>query len=104
MGYSTAIAQQAGSGRWAVTVSVHLSRTETNDLFLSGDSMVSWPVEGLVHSVEGEAMPERSSMFVSEIAALPEGLPIFYAEQSQAERAATLIRTQFAQAGIEEEV
>ena len=103
MGYSTAIEQPTGSDGWAVTVNVHLSRSETNDLFLAGDSMVSWPAEGLVHSPEGEAMPERSSIFVSEIAALPAGLVIHYADQAKAERAAEVIRTQFAQAGIEEE-
>ncbi len=69
MGYSTTISQQAASDRWTLNVSVSLSRAETNDLFLAGDSMVSWPTDGLLPSSEGEAMPERSSIFVSEIAA-----------------------------------
>lgn len=65
--------------------------------------MVSWPVEGLHSSTQEEAKLERSGMFVSEVAARPDGLTISYGEQSQAERAATLFRIQFAQIGIKEE-
>jgi hypothetical protein len=49
-------------------------------------------------------MPERSSIFVSEIAALPSGLAILYGNQADAERAAALVQAQFAQAGIDKEV
>ena len=84
-------------------VRVSLSRIESNDLFLSGDAMVSWPVEGLQVTATGDPRLERTGMFVSEVAARPFGLGIRYQEQSQAERAATLLRTQFAQIGINEE-
>ena len=92
---------------------VSLSRAETNELFLSGDSMVSWPVEGLDAVVcgavagggaaHGDLRLERSGIFVSEIAARPAGLALRYQEQSQAERAATLLGMQFSQIGIKEE-
>jgi hypothetical protein len=65
--------------------------------------MVSWPVEGLHSSAHEETKLERSGMFVSEVAARPDGLTIGYDEQSQAERAATLFRMQFTQIGIKEE-
>lgn len=104
MGYSTVISNEAGSDRWTVSVKVSLSREETNELFLSGDSMLSWPVEGLLPTSDEEPMPERSSIFVSEIAAQPEGLRLCYSDGTSAERTAALLRAQFAQVGIEEEI
>jgi hypothetical protein len=91
------------SGSWLVMVKVTLSRAESNQLFLSGDSMVSWPVEGMLATSGGDPRLERSGMFVSEIAARPSGLAIRYADQAQAERASTLIRMQLAQTGIQQE-
>jgi hypothetical protein len=103
MGYSTIVTRESGSESWIVMVRVNLSRAEGNELFLSGDSMVSWPTEGLEASASGDSRLERSGMFVSEVAARPSGLGIRYQERAQAERAATLLRMQFAQIGIEEE-
>lgn len=101
MGYTTVIEQEAGSEGWTVVLQASLTRAESNDLFLSGDSMVSWPVEGL-ESTDDPRL-ERSSMFVSEIAARAGGLRIRYRERAQAERAATVLRIQLGQIGIEEE-
>jgi len=103
MGYSTAVKQESKPTCWSVSVKVSLSREETNELFLSGDSMLSWPNEGLVHSSDSDVVPERSGMFVSEIAAHNEGLVIRYDEKSQAEKAMVLLRKQLEDAGIEEE-
>ncbi len=104
MGYSTAITKEQGSQRWMVSVRVNLSRTETNELFLSGDSMLSWPTDGLLHAQGDASIPERSGMFVSEVAAQPSGLIICYTDQANAERTLGLLRAQLAQAGINEEV
>ena len=103
MGYSTVVTHEAASGSWVVTLRVSLDRAESNTLFLSGDAMVSWPVEGLQGESVGGAGLERTGMFVSEVAARSSGLGIRYREQSQAERAATLLRLQFNQIGIKEE-
>ena len=103
MGYSASIVHQPARASWALVLKVNLTRAESNDLFLSGDSMVSWPVEGLQPMSGNEARLERSGMFVSEVAARPLGLTISYCEQAQAERAAALLRMQFAQIGITEE-
>jgi hypothetical protein len=103
MGYSTAVERENGSGGWAVSLKISLSRAETNDLFLSGDSILSWPPEGLLSSMGDDSKPERSGMFVSEVAAQPLGLTIRYAEQGQAERSAAILRTQLNQIGISEE-
>lgn len=101
MGYSTRVMRDQGRGAWVVALEVNLSRGETSDLFLSGDRMVSWPVEGLEPAED--AGLQRSSMFVSEVAARPRGLVVRYQEQAQAERAATILRIQFEQIGIQEE-
>jgi hypothetical protein len=103
MGYSASVVEGPGRAPWSVLLRVSLTRAESNDLFLSGDSMVSWPVEGLQSSAYEESKLERSSMFVSEVAARQDGLVISYGEQSQAERTAAILRIQFAQIGIKEE-
>jgi hypothetical protein len=103
MGYSTVVTHEPGSISWLVTVKVALTRSESNDLFLSGDSMVSWPVDELVAGSSGDLRLERSGMFVSEMAARPSGLGVRYGGEAEAERAAALFRTQFAQIGIKEE-
>ena len=72
------MSHEAGPERWTVTVKVSLSRAETDDLFLSGESMVSWPVEGLLHTSGEEPIPERGSIFVSEVAAHPSGASDFF--------------------------
>jgi len=103
MGYSTAVEREQGSEGWKVSLKVSLNRTETNELFLSGDSMLSWPLDGLLPSMGDDSRPERSGMFVSEVAAQPLGLTIRYAEQTQAERSAAMLRAQLKQIGISEE-
>ena len=104
MGYSIAVSQERGPDRWKVSVTVNLSRAETNELFLSGDSMLSWPTEGLLPMSADDPIPERSGMFVSEVATQPGGLAICYSDRVHAERALGLLRVQFSQAGIKEEV
>lgn len=103
MGYSVVVKQDPGSDTWTVLLKVNLSRAESNELFLSGDSMVSWPVEGLRVAAHGDLKLERSGIFVSEVAARSTGLGLGYQEQAQAERAAAVLRMQFAQIGIKEE-
>jgi hypothetical protein len=101
MGYSTTVVNEPESGTWALVLKAHLSRAESNELFLAGDAMVAWPVDGIQSSED--PVLERSSIFVSEVAARPEGLRLRYREQAQAERAAAVLRIQFGQIGITEE-
>ena len=103
MGFATTVKHESKPGCWAVSVKVTLNRAETNELFLSGDSMLSWPTEGLVPTKVDSSEPERSGIFVSEVAAQPEGLVIRYGDQAQAEQIASLLRAQLAQIGIQEE-
>jgi len=101
VGYSLTIEPEPISGGWEMVLSIRLSRAETNALFLAGDIMVTWPIEGLAQG--GDPSPERSGMFVSEIAARPTGLRIRYAEPSQVEQAVLAVRARLAEAGLGEE-
>jgi hypothetical protein len=102
VGYVLAVKPEQVNGGWEMVLLISLSRAEANDLFLAGDRLVAWPGEGLIEG--GDPGPERSSMFVSEMARRPSGLRIRYAEPGQVERAAAVIRSQLAEAGLEEEL
>ena len=94
MGYRLNISPEQGGDSWTLHVTVGLDRVESNELFLSGDRMVSWPIDGL----EERAAPglERSSMFISEVASRAEGIRLRYLQFDQAKRAEGLLRTQLA--------
>jgi hypothetical protein len=99
MGFHLDISDEDGGS--AVSLAVILTRQETNDLFLSGDSMISWPEEGL--RPDGDPLFSRTSMFVSEVAARPQGMILHYQTREQAERSAQLLRLQLDRAGIARE-
>jgi hypothetical protein len=86
---------------FAVTLVLTLTRRESNELFLCGDSMISWPSEGL--HVQGDPVPARTSIFVSEIAARPNGMTLRYVTRRQADSTAGLLLEQFGQLGIPRE-
>jgi hypothetical protein len=110
VGFSVTHTIDGGAGRHIVTVRVILTMAETNSLFLSGDSIISWP-DGELRAGEGrgpagvsgqEHALARTGMFVSELARLAHGLEIGYCQAAEAERAAQLVRLQLLKAGIEE--
>jgi hypothetical protein len=84
---------RARGGGWAVRLAVTLDRRETNDLFLAGDKLISWPTEGMLTS-GGEGPLERSSMFLSEIVARPQGLTLEYESEELARRTAQILAHQ----------
>lgn len=103
---------ERSAGVHLVTVKVSLSFSETNALFLSGDTIISWPEDGLLSASEFdpvEAPQEpgtvlvRTGMFISELARLAPGLKIGYRQAVEAERATHVIRLQLLRAGIEQE-
>jgi hypothetical protein len=96
MGFCLNIHDQADGS--VVSLALILDRQESSDLFLSGDSMISWPSDGLLQ--EGDPMLARTGIFVSEIAARPAGMTLRYATREQADRTATLLRLQLDQLGI----
>ncbi len=77
---------------WEVRLSVTLDRRETSDLFLAGDSLISWPTEAMVH--QGAGPIDRSSMFLSEIVARPEGLRLVYVTEEAATRSGKILEYQ----------
>lgn len=99
--YSLTIEPESARGGWELAISIRLSRAEANDLFLSGDAMVTWPSQGLLQGQD--AGPERGGMFVSEIAARPAGLRISYGERDQAETAAAVVRARLVEVGLGED-
>jgi len=82
---------------FAVTVRVRLTPRETNRLFLSGDTLILLPTDGIVEAAEAAPIP-RTSIFLSEIAGAKDGLRRSFADQPNAERFATDVRTQLEKA------
>jgi hypothetical protein len=80
-------------GGWVIRLTVGLDRRETNQLFLSGDRLVSWPSEGRKPGAPNGS-PPRSSMFLSESVARPGGLELTYESEGLAERAGMIISHQ----------
>ncbi|OFV83220.1 MAG: hypothetical protein A2W26_13095 [Acidobacteria bacterium RBG_16_64_8] len=105
MGFRVTVTPEPGSELWSLTLGVDLSRTESNALFLCGDSILAWPTEGLAPGPQQNGVPglERTGMFVSEVAARASGLRILYCQRAQAERAAAQLRAQLASVEIREE-
>lgn len=111
MGFSVTHSFDREAGEHLVIVRVGLTMAETNSLFLSGDTIISW-LEGELRpsGTAGPAgpyqgqdrAPARTGMFVSELARLAQGLQIGYRQAAEAERAAQLVRLQLLRAGIEE--
>ncbi len=81
------------AGAWRVRLSVSLDRAELNELFLAGDTLVSWPTEGMASS-RGSGPFERSSMFLSEIAGREDGLDLLFETEQQATLAAAVLTHQ----------
>lgn len=77
----------------AVHVRVRLSPRELNRLFLSGDTLIQLPLEGIVDE-PGNAPIPRMSMFLSEIAGSPQGFSRTFADPSSADGFARIVREQ----------
>ncbi|MGZ4200247.1 MAG: hypothetical protein ACXVP1_08680 [Thermoleophilia bacterium] len=81
----------------AVHVRVRLSSRELNRLFLSGDTLIQLPLEGMADEVESAPIP-RMSMFLSEIAGTPDGFSRTFADAALADRFAQAVREQISTA------
>jgi hypothetical protein len=111
LGFFVTYDTDRGAGEYVVTVRVALTMAEANNLFLSGDTIISWP-EGELRAggdpgFAGTPLGQdggltRTGMFVSELARLAQGLEIGYRQAAEAERAVKLVRLQLLRAGIEE--
>jgi hypothetical protein len=80
-----------------VHVLVRLSSRELNRLFLSGDTLIQLPLEGLADE-PGSAPIPRMSMFLSEIAGSPAGFSRTFADATHAHSFARAVREQISTA------
>ena len=81
----------------AVHVRVRLSPRELNRLFLSGDTLISLPLDGFVDE-QGNAPMPRMSMFLSEIAGNPAGFTRTFADADSAGSFARTVHEQISTA------
>lgn len=77
---------------WQVCLRVQLDRGETSELFVAGDTLISWPTERMLSARGGPF--ERGSMFLSEVVARPAGLALAYETRDSAERTAKILAYQ----------
>jgi hypothetical protein len=76
-----------------VRVAVRLSSREMNRLFLSGDTLVQLPIDGLTASADQSPIP-RTSIFLSELAGSKDGLSRAFVDPGSAEAFAAAVRDQ----------
>jgi len=81
----------------AVHVRVRLSSRELNRLFLSGDTLIQLPLDGIVDEAAAAPMP-RMSIFLSEIAGSSDGFTRTFVDVGSADRFAAVVRAQIATA------
>ena len=77
----------------AVRVRVRLSGRETSRLFLSGDTLIQLPLDGALTACEGSPIP-RTSIFLSELVGLAEGLSRVFADGAAAGAFSDAVRSQ----------
>ena len=77
----------------AVRVRVRLSGRETSRLFLSGDTLIQLPLDGALTARESPPLP-RTSIFLSELVGLADGLSRGFAEGATADAFAHAVRSQ----------
>lgn len=77
----------------AVRVSVRLSGREASRLFLSGDTLIQLPLDGALTASEASPIP-RTSIFVSELVGLADGLSRVFADGAAADAFADAVRSQ----------
>ena len=76
-----------------VRVRVRLSGREASRLFLSGDTLIQLPLDGALTAHEGSPIP-RTSIFLSELVGLADGLSRVFADGSAADAFADAVRSQ----------
>lgn len=77
----------------AVSVKVALNARERNYLFLSGDVLIALPSEGALDLPAGVPL-ERTSVFLSELASIRQGVTRVFADTRSADRFGAEVRRQ----------
>ena len=76
-----------------VRVQVRLSGREASRLFLSGDTLIQLPLGGALTAHEDSPIP-RTSIFLSELVGLSDGLPRMFVSGDAADAYASAVRRQ----------
>jgi hypothetical protein len=87
------LAQERLSEGVRLRVLVRLAPRETNRLFLSGDTLIQLPLDGVVAQPE-TAPITRTSIFLSELAGSHEGFTRTFVDEAHADAFAAVVRTQ----------
>ena len=87
------VAQERASEGVTVRVLVRLSSRETNRLFLSGDTLIQLPLDGMAAHPQDAPIP-RTSIFLSELAGSHEGFTRTFVDEARAESFARALRSQ----------
>lgn len=77
----------------AVHVVVRLAPRELNRLYLSGDTLIQLPIDGIADESSGAPIP-RTSIFLSELAGAQSGFGRVFVDQTSADAFAASLRTQ----------
>jgi hypothetical protein len=91
------IGSEQTSAGVVVHVLIRLSARELNRLFLSGDTLIQLPLDGMADEPGGAPIP-RMSMFLSEIAGSPAGFSRTFADATHADSFARVVREQISTA------
>ncbi len=87
------VAQERVSEGVTVRVLVRLSSRETNRLFLSGDTLIRLPLDGIAAHPESAPIP-RTSIFLSELVGSREGFTRSFVDEAHAGVFARTVRSQ----------
>ncbi len=87
------VAQERVSEGVKMRLLVRLSPRETNRLFLSGDTLIQLPLDGIVAVPENAPIP-RTSIFLSELAGSPDGFARSFVDETHAAAFAATVRGQ----------
>jgi hypothetical protein len=81
----------------AVHVHVRLTPRELNRLYLSGDTLVQLPIDGIADEANGTPIP-RTSIFLSELAGSQAGFTRLFVDAARAEAFAVSVGAQVSSA------
>jgi hypothetical protein len=87
------VTSEEAEGAIAVRVQVRLGARDQRRIFTAGDHLIQLPCEGLLPAATGAPL-ERSSIFLTELAGMPQGLRRVFADAQSAHAFATSITTQ----------
>lgn len=93
------VATKPADGNIAVRVALRLTSRELGRVFVRGDVLIHLPTEGTVPDEAATPVP-RNSLFLSELAELPDGFTRVFTDQAAADAFAAIVRSQLDDAAV----